>query len=58
MKKKTKKETKQIVEVHIYIHQIPQYIQQPSFPQPPYTPNYPTQPNTTPIYPIVTCQSI
>ena len=40
-KTKKKKENNKIVEIHIYIHQIPQYIQQPYFPQPPYNPNYP-----------------
>lgn len=45
-KTKKKKENNKIVEIHIYIHQIPQYIQQ-------HTSNYPIQPNAIPNYPIV-----
>lgn len=39
MKKKTKKENKQIVEIHIYIHQVLPTYTQPAFPPYP-NPNF------------------
>ena len=53
MKKKTVKKTKnKVVEIHIYIHQVPYVVPNSSGPQP--TPYYP---NTTGPYPNVTWAS-
>ena len=49
-KKPIKKENKQIVEIHIFIHQLGQ-----TFPQFPTYPITPTNPPYTPTYPISTC---
>jgi hypothetical protein len=47
MKTKQKKENKQIVEVHIYVHTIGTTTFQP---QPNYSPTNPYNPNNSPIY--------
>ena len=48
MEKKPKKE-KQVIEIHIYVHQVPNYI--PTYPT---YPNNPLNPNLNPPY-TVTC---